>query len=394
MIRLEIREWEPRSGVNLTPDQVASLAGSSAFELSPDPTNRGCWTVRAQRYVGVAQFGDLEIRVSPKVPAGRLVSLLLWSQHRITWDDTATPELADVDDLVTLLAGAFCAEVERVLRQGLVQGYRRVEDALPTVRGRILAGAQMSRRSGLPLPVELAFDEYTLDVTENQLIAGAVRVLSGVAHIDPGLRTRLRRIERVLVGVEPTRPSSRPPDVTFTRLNDRYRAAVALARIALRGAALDVTGERAARGTGFLIDMDKVFEDVVGQGMRTAVELAGDRLDLQLTGSLDEGERLSIRLDLARLRAGEVVAIGDVKYRDPAKRDINHDVYQVLAYAHRFGLDHVHLVYAAPPMFSEARVGGVTVHLHSVDLSVPRTELLDRLARLADSFAPTSSADT
>jgi 5-methylcytosine-specific restriction enzyme subunit McrC len=41
------------------------------------------------------------------------------------------------------------------------------------LRGRIDMGRQLSRRCGLLLPVEVTYDDYTIDVLENQLLLGA-----------------------------------------------------------------------------------------------------------------------------------------------------------------------------------------------------------------------------
>ena len=47
---------------------------------------------------------------------------------------------------------------------GLLQGYRHEEEALHTVRGRIRFNDQVNRRFGVPLLLEVAFDEFTEDI--------------------------------------------------------------------------------------------------------------------------------------------------------------------------------------------------------------------------------------
>jgi 5-methylcytosine-specific restriction endonuclease McrBC regulatory subunit McrC len=75
-----------------------------------------------------------------------------------------------------------------------------------------------------------------------------------------------------------------------------------------------------------------------------------------------------------------MVDVLDVKYKLPTQRSItNADVYQVVVYAQRFGLDQVHLVYPEPPPWPELHVNGVTIHLHGVDLLDEATEL-DQIA--------------
>lgn len=72
---------------------------------------------------------------------------------------------------------------------------------------------------------------------------------------------------------------------------------------------------------------------------------------------------------MVRNAAGRVVHVLDVKYKLPNQRSItNADVYQVVVYAQRFGLNQVHLVYPEPPPWPELHVNGVTIHLRCVDL--------------------------
>jgi len=376
--RLLLHEWQEAT-VELTPETATTLATSDSFEIRPDRAP-GHWRVRATRHVGVALIGEsLELRVEPKVGVRRLVELLGISRERVRWDLDADPDLGISPDLAGVVAAALAAQVGVLTARGLLQGYRRIDEARPTVKGRIRVGAQMARRSGLPLPVELRYDQLTIDIAENRLLAGAVEALLRLPSLPTSIRTRLRRLRHALIEVTPTPPSREIPVPTRTRLNQHYWPAVDLALLVLRSCSLDETvGDQ--RGTGFLVDMDKVFEDVVTLGL-------GDRLrrqDLYVTGQdshpLDRDRRLSIQPDIVvRNAGGQVVDVLDVKYKLPTQRSItNADVYQVVVYAQRFGLDQVHLVYPEAPPWPELHVNGVTIHLCSVDL-LDETAGLDRL---------------
>ena len=151
MTVLALAEWSRAGGVELDPEQIRALAAGDAFTIGPDPEMAGRWIVGATRFVGVAQLGDLEIRVQPKVGVRRLVELLTESQDRIRWDTDAEPDLVESPDLLGVIAEAFAQRTSTLLHHGLLQGYRQREEALPAVRGRVLMAAQMGRRS-LPAP--------------------------------------------------------------------------------------------------------------------------------------------------------------------------------------------------------------------------------------------------
>ena len=380
MRQVLLQEWR-EANVELPPHTATALATSESFEIRPDRTP-GLWRVRATRYVGVAHIGDeLELRVEPKVGVRRLVELLGISRERIRWDLDADPDLGISPDLVGVIAAALAAQVGVLTARGLLHGYRRVDEARPTVKGRIRVGAQMARRSGLPLPVELRYDQLTTDIAENQLLAGAVQVLLRLSTLPSPIRSRLRRLRHALIEVTPTLPSSQVAVPTRTRLNQHYWPAIDLAALVLRSCSLDESvGDQ--RGTGFLVDMDKVFEDVVTIGLADRLR----RDELYVTGqdshALDRDRRLTIQPDIVvRNAAGQVVDVLDVKYKLPTQRSItNADVYQVVVYAQRFGLNRVHLVYPEPPPWPELHVNGVTIHLRCVDLLDEATGL-DQLAR-------------
>ena len=61
------------------------------------------------------------------------------------------------------------AAARRAFGRGLLRGYLTEEEALHTVRGRIRFDEQIRRRYGIPLPVELRFDEFTEDILANRL---------------------------------------------------------------------------------------------------------------------------------------------------------------------------------------------------------------------------------
>lgn len=382
-MNISLREWEIRPGVELTRDQVAALARSDAVKLSPDRTTDGTWQLQAQHHVGVFVADGLEIRIRPKVGVDRLLALLCETIDRVRWHETDTL-WAQTDDLLATIAGSFCTQSEHAIANGLLQGYQTVSDALFGVKGRIDMSAQLSRRAGLILPVEVIYDDYTVDILENGMLCGAVAQLLRLSSVPAELRARLRRLAMHLIDVVPVPAQPAPPVVEFTRLNARYRSAITLARLILRSCALEEDESRDIRGSGLLVNMNKVFEDVVGEGLRRAGHPSGVTLSTQHHDWLDTARKLEIVPDLLWKRGGVVCGVGDIKNKRPATFRIdNEDVYQVLAYATRYGLDEAHLVYAEAPPVAEVSVNSTTLRLHHVDLGLPRDERQARLDRIA-----------
>lgn len=380
---IELSEWDTIGGIDLNADQVGALARSEVFGIRPDPSSPGQWQISATQFVGVAHLHNLQMRVTPKIPVHRLLELLCTSIEGIRWDDHDT-HWAESNDLLTTITGSFLAHSERVLRQGLLQGYVTIEDDLYGVRGRIDLGRQITRHPGLPLPIEVSYDDYTSDIIENQLLAGAGRLLLRLTSLPPALTARLRRLEYQLVDVTATPASSSPPHVAWSRLNQRYRPAVALSRLILQSSALDFEGSGSTIGSAFLVDMNRVFEDVVGHGIRHALRADGLVTRLQRHDHLDRAKRVAIRPDVLIERHSRPIAVADVKYKRASSGVANDDVYQALSYAARYGFSGCSLIYPERPPYGHLEVGDITVRLDWLDLRQPPQERTLALEKLAE----------
>jgi 5-methylcytosine-specific restriction enzyme subunit McrC len=68
--------------------------------------------------------------------------------------------------LVAAMAIMFTARCRRALAQGVLRGYQEGEETLPGLRGRLREADQMRARPGIPLPLEVRFDDYTINIPE------------------------------------------------------------------------------------------------------------------------------------------------------------------------------------------------------------------------------------
>lgn len=382
-----LHEWSFADDLELTAAQVEMLANSDRFVLRPQPGAGQRWRLSATSYVGVARVGELQLKVVPKVGVHRLLELLCTSLDRISWDDQDVA-LGESDDLLRIVAESFTRRAEQVVRRGVLQGYRSVEESMFGLRGRIDMGRQLSRSCGLVLPVEVTYDDYTIDVLENQLLLGAGMVLLRMGELPTGIPSRLRRLEVQLDGVHPTPPSPSPPQVAWTRLNERYRPAITLARLILKSFSLDIEGNPTSSSDAFLVDMNKVFEDVVGLGLQKVLDGTGLRVLLQHTDHLDYYRYVEIRPDIiVRDTSGAVAAVADIKYKRPSTDKLSPgDIYQAVAYATRYGLDRVALIFAEPPPVPELQVGDITVRLLFLDLSAAALERKHEMIAIAQEW--------
>jgi 5-methylcytosine-specific restriction enzyme subunit McrC len=281
----------------------------------------------------------------------------------------------------------------RALRPGLLQGYRTLDATSPVLRGRLRETAQLSRRLGAPQPLEIRYDEYTVDTTENRILATAVDRMLRVPGIDPESRRMLRRLAARFAGVVRLRAGVPVPTWRPTRLNAHLRVALRLAELVLSGASVEA-GRGGTLANGFLLDMWRVYEDFLSVALRTAIEgRHGGTVLTQHRHHLDHAARLELRPDVMwRDPTGRYAAVVDAKYKLDEARG---DTYQMLAYCVAYGLSHGHLVYVSGeelPRRHRVRNADVEIVCHTLDLGLPSAELLARVGDLADEVVAAPAA--
>jgi 5-methylcytosine-specific restriction enzyme subunit McrC len=378
-----LSEYQTRTGVELSAEEAAAFAATGAVQVTPIKKNR--WKVKATKYVGVLRAGDVELWVRPKVTVERLIYVLGFASNLEGWRDDDVGLVA-VDDLVPAVASAFAKVAQRALATGVLQGYREREESLPVLRGRLREADQVRRRPGLALPVEVRYNAHTVDIAENQRLLAAARGVLGLPGVQQEASSILRHLISKLHGVTIPPPGQLPPTPPATRLNERYQPALRLAEIILAGQGVEArTG--AVRATGFVFDMNKVFEDYLTAAMTIRLERHSGHVRGQHKLWLDTARKYPIFPDITWWHGPRCAAVIDAKYKAPASgKPPTEDVYQLVAYCTVLGLSSGHLVYAGgprPPQTLTIRNTGITLTIHTLDLNQPKAELSSDLDRLA-----------
>ncbi|MDQ1747321.1 MAG: 5-methylcytosine-specific restriction enzyme subunit McrC [Frankiaceae bacterium] len=356
------------------------------------------WMLTAGAEVGVLSVNDVTVRIRPRIPIARMIFMLGYAANPKVWRDDPAP-LDDQDELWPAMAHVFARAAERSLEQGLLQGYRTEESAQLVLRGRLREVDQLRRHAGLPVPLELRFDEYDVDIPENQLLRAATERLLRMSHVHPVAMRRLRHLLARLGEARRLVPGEPLPELRATRLNARYQPALSLARMILRARSVDVL-HAGTRASGFLINMNTLFEEFVCAALTEALAPYGGRCVSQdRRHALDDFRTVRLRPDLVRYgKAGEPLSVLDAKYKQETPSGFPHvDLYQLLAYCTALKLNSGHLVYAeGHQQTTTVRIANadVTITRHALDLTSVPTLLLQRVAAIAKHVAvgPSSAA--
>ncbi|MGA4732042.1 5-methylcytosine restriction system specificity protein McrC [Micromonospora taraxaci] len=275
--------------------------------------------------------------------------------------------------LTEAIALAFACELESLVGQGLAKGYERIRHYRPPYPGRLDPAYHVGRFAARPDRLVTVGRHLTTNVPVNQAAAVALDVLSRVP-LAREISTRLARLAPAFVRV--ARAPIRAEDVgriPLTNLTRRYRQALGLTEAILRSQSLAPRSAGLAGGS-LLFFMPKVWEAYVSQWLAEQWPehriVAPHRFQLTNDGQTAEAD--------ATVWAGdELVALYDAKYKWPGSTPDRGDIYQMVTYCERLGLEQSTLVYPVAAPRVTVTIGNKVVHVLGV----------------APSFAPLASAN-
>ena len=389
MRNLDLREWtrteEPTPLSVRERDRLKPLLAS----LEPAPGTNDAYHLTPGSTIGALEIGDLSVSIEPKLPIGRVLYLAAYAmgvdfrEERFDYKRQPT--------LVEALVPALTRAARRAFARGLLHGYRTEEDALHTVRGRIRVADQIRRRFGVPLPVEVRYDDFTDDVLANRLVKAAADRLSKLRIRSPRSRLDLAWVAATLDNVSLVDfPMKAVPEVQFDRLNEHYREVVTLARLILRHTSIE-TGRGKVRANGFLMDMNVVFQEFVTRALREELNLSESTFpsDKRLPPlHLDDNRRVRLKPDLSWWDGLTCTFVGDAKYKRVQHAQVpNADLYQLLAYTTALDLPGGLLIYAegeADDVVHRVRHAGKQLEIATLDLSGSIDSLRSEVGKLAE----------
>lgn len=377
--------------VELDSEVAASLRDTGLVTVMP--AHGGLWTVLPAGTVGAVQIGNLLVVVTPKQKVGlsRLLFLLGYAANPgFRPEDVAGVEDSD---LFAALGESLARQGLRALERGALSGYVHVEDTLRTVRGRIRVGDQMTRRPGMLLPLEVSYDDFTVDIAENRILRAAIRLMMQVPRLPPGVRWKLAHLDSKLDGVSELRFGGPLPPWGESRLNEHYVPALRLAEIILRNMSAEAGVGRHSVAS-FVVNMAKVFEDFVTTALREALHGYPGETSGQYESLLDESEvgqtssQIRMAVDIVHSVRGVPAMVFDAKYKAASAADgyPNADYYQMLAYCTALSVPIAWLIYAGPGTARTRRIRNTSVSIveFPLDISQQPAALLERVKLLAE----------
>lgn len=321
--------------------------------------------VKFAQFCGVIQLDGLTLEILPKIHGKEadpgacreaLVRMLykarVFKSHK---GGTANIQLQK-HTLLDIFIIHFCEELKIQITQGRLRQYQAREENLPVLRGRLLVDQQFKYNAAHKERLYCRYDELTEDILINQVIKFTLR------HILPQSRSdRARKLVGELLmmfdDISDCQISYQHLDqIQFDRTTVRYGAIVEQCKIFIMGMNPDVVAGN-SKVFSLLFDMNRLFEAWVAAVLRPIAAKQGLRLREQgprkFTCYREDIEKpvFQMRPDITLIDDnGDVRLIADAKWKHldvgDAKLGVSQaDVYQMQAYANRYGIDRLCLLY-------------------------------------------------
>jgi 5-methylcytosine-specific restriction enzyme subunit McrC len=329
------------------------------------------------------------IVVEPKIDAAsvfRMLGYVFADEHRrlFEWEDVQyASERLLFEPLVERLNALVTARTKR----GLVQDYIRREDNLSVFRGALNTKGHVQQNLGRENRVHCRFFEQTVDVPDNRYVKATLWHLVQFGGWTPRtMQSLIRNLHHLdAVTLEPLRPQSLP-NRHYHRLNDDYRPIHELCRLFAECSSVS-EHFGSIRFNGFLLDMNRLFEQFVQRAFENVSRQSKQRIAVQEAHplSLISGAP-KIKPDVTVWSGDIVAAIADAKYKRDFAVPQNSDIYQVITYGTVLECPEVYLLYPRTEIDAERDFpvlnSPIVVKTRRVDIASPdAVTIAEALAR-------------
>lgn len=244
-------------------DRAQKSMGANAFTLV------GRNRIKAAQFVGIIAAPGVRLEILPKIEKvehietrGALIKMIGAALSIPIYDGEITLLNTQDKDLLEVIILIFARRLAGEVRKGLTRNYRRHNDDLSRLRGKLNVTRQFTKLAAMPQVLACEFDEFSADNSLNRLLACATSILMRRTNV-AGTQRLLAEIDAHFSEVLPvTVQQALDERVTLDRKNQRWATCERLARLLLKSLNQTVhSGKR--QGVALLFDMNKLFEAYV-----------------------------------------------------------------------------------------------------------------------------------
>jgi 5-methylcytosine-specific restriction enzyme subunit McrC len=271
------------------------------------------------------------------------------------------PLMRQTDNWFEILTRLFATHLREEWQRGAYRTYQTVEDDSPVLKGKWRISEQLKKPERTHI-FSVTYDKFTADGSLNRVFRFVVeRLWSQTQDYDSRqMLGELRQwMDEVTLLANITTNDANPSQLT--RLNERYRPLLNLARVFLNGGTLQIAAGDLST-FAFVFDMNQLFEkfitgfvrrhaqEILSEELRACDFLPQSRGATRYLARRDEKTVFQTKPDLAFRNKVYFPLLVDTKYKRLDERDrklgvSQADFYQMHAYAHRYRCTRVLLLY-------------------------------------------------
>ena len=314
--------------------------------------------VKFNSYVGVIQVGKTIIEILPKADKNndenKWRDILIGMLRAVDYFDVKAPTQSSLkikpNSILELYFEIFIKEVEYLLHTGLSKQYRKIENNLNTLKGKILFSKHIQKNL---IHKEKFFVNYTTYDKEHILHKLLYKALKLLQKINTNVVLQ-SKIYALLLNF-PEMPDIKVTEDTFNRITysrktEAYRNAINIAKLLLLKYHPDLSGGSNSV-LALMFDMNKLWEKFVYKSLKKYLGNDGYEINEQVSKLFWECESKSktIKPDIVIKKDKEFWVL-DTKWKildDNAENISDSDLKQVFVYSLYFDAPKVALVYPA-----------------------------------------------
>ena len=361
---IPIVEKRSKGQKSLTPFHTAALAKLEK-KLPLKTFSWGHQSIKFSHYCGVISLGDITLEVLPKIygketepGASRkaLINMLLKTRKLKLLRGGSSSIGLQKNTLLDVFILYFCELVYSEIMQGMIRQYVQRSENLNVLKGRLLIEKQFQYNTTHRDRLYCQYDEFKADNLHNQIIK---YVLNSMSKLTTGVSARKKVCELLMhfADIQDINADlSMIERLYLDRSSQRYKPIFDQCRLFIQGLHPDVV---AGHHTciSLLFDMNRLFESYVARIMKKIALKQGKQMREQgprkfMAFRDDNNEQIfMMKPDMVFIdpQTGPF-AIMDAKWKllDDREKKLGisqNDMYQISAYANRYNIKKLALVY-------------------------------------------------
>ena len=300
-------------------------------------------------YVGIIKINNLIIEILPKISLSNDIikdrEILVFMLSKCNKLSVDINELLNSNilnnSLLDILAKVFSKKLLNELQKGLYREYVSKEEALSTIKGKILISKSIKENTINKNKMNCKYDEFTEDNLFNAILKRAISVILFSIKNDD-VKKELNIINNVLNDISDIYiPNNIILNYKLNRMSNRFLECFTLAKLILLNSSMDKSLGK-ENGFSILFEMNYLYEEYIGVLLKEVFNDSDIKVNTQekskylLWNTLKERNEIALKPDIVIYKDNKPKVIIDTKWKSSSinNREIysQSDIYQMYAY--------------------------------------------------------------